>query len=132
MMATLRSYIERIETLEAEKKAIGEDLAELYRQAKGEGYDTVVMKVVVKRRKLSEVERRTADELLASYEASLEEQAELPLEERSAPLKREEVRSETSGDGFGAAARTFRKTVEDLAADGISMSIDVKKPETVN
>jgi uncharacterized protein (UPF0335 family) len=132
MMATLRSYIERIEALEAEKKAIGEELAELYKDAKNEGYDTVVMKVVVKRRKMSDVERRTADELLATYEASLEEQADLPLGDRTAPLKREQVRSEMSGDSFGAAVRKFRKTVEDLADQGVTMSIDGKKLETVN
>ncbi len=131
-MATLRNYIERIEALEAEKKAIGEELKEVYEEAKSNGYDTVVMKVVVKRRKMSEVKRRTADELLATYEASLEEQAELPLSERFAPLKREEVRAEKSGDSFGAAARKFRKTVDDLAADGVTMTVTTKTPETVN
>lgn len=133
-MATLRSYIERIEALEEEKKAIGEDLAELYKDAKNEGYDTVVMKVVVKRRKMSDVERRTADELLATYEASLEEQAELPLNERSAPLKREEVRSEKSEETVRSLAeRAKRAGIEKVATDDDGrVTFHMKTPETVN
>ncbi len=136
-MATLRNYIERIESLEEAKKELTEHIADTYKDAKSEGYDTVVMKAVVKRRKMSDVERRTADELLATYEASLEEQAELPLDERFAPLKREQVRAEKSEQRLGRKVKTaFEKTgIYDVSEDAEGRTVfhaKVKTPETVN
>lgn len=47
----LRSLVQRIERLEGEKKAIGEDIKEVYAEAKGNGFDQKVLRKVIARRK---------------------------------------------------------------------------------
>lgn len=61
----LRQFIERYEQLESEKKDIAEQQKELMAEAKGRGYDTKVMKIVIDLRK------RKADDV-AEEEAVLE------------------------------------------------------------
>ena len=53
----LRSFIERVERLEEEKRDLADGLKEVYAEAKGRGYDTKVMRKVVALR------RRTADDI---------------------------------------------------------------------
>lgn len=58
----LRSLIERIERLESEKKALASDIKDIYTEAKSSGYDTGVMRALVRLRakdpgKLSEFEQ---------------------------------------------------------------------------
>jgi len=51
----LRQFIERIERLEEEKRSLGEDIKEVYAEAKGRGYDTkTIRKLVAMRRKATE------------------------------------------------------------------------------
>lgn len=47
----LRSIVERIERLEEEKKTIADDIKEVYAEAKGNGYDTKIIRKVIARRK---------------------------------------------------------------------------------
>lgn len=59
--AKLKSLIERIERLNEDKAAVGADLKEVFAEAKGEGFDTKILRAVIKRRaadsaKLSETE----------------------------------------------------------------------------
>jgi uncharacterized protein (UPF0335 family) len=56
----LRKHIERVERLEEEKKDISDDIREVYAEAKSQGFDTKVMKIVVKLRKLDPTERQEA------------------------------------------------------------------------
>lgn len=63
--AELRQFIERYETLEADKKAIADEQKELMAEAKGRGYDTKIMRKVIAERK------RDADEI-AEEEAILQ------------------------------------------------------------
>ena len=65
------SFVVRIERLNADKAAINEDLAELYKEAKGEGYDVAILKRVVQRRAKSEADVHEADELLRVYEDAI-------------------------------------------------------------
>ena len=44
----LKSFVERIEKLEEEKKALAEDVREVYAEAKGAGFDTKALRTVVK------------------------------------------------------------------------------------
>jgi hypothetical protein len=44
----LRQFIERIETLEEEKKGIADDIKDVYSEAKGTGFDTKIMKQIVR------------------------------------------------------------------------------------
>jgi uncharacterized protein (UPF0335 family) len=44
----LRAFVERIERLEEEKKAIADDIKEIYAEAKGNGFDTKVLRQVIR------------------------------------------------------------------------------------
>lgn len=63
----LKSFIERVERLETEKKAISDDIKDIYLEAKSQGFDTKIMKAIVKLRKLSQEKRREETELLDLY-----------------------------------------------------------------
>ena len=63
----LRSLIERIERLEEEKAALGADVREVYSEAKGQGFDTKIMRKVVALRKLETADRQEQDALLERY-----------------------------------------------------------------
>lgn len=43
----LRAFIERIERMAEERKAIGDDISDIYKEAKGNGFDTKVIKKIV-------------------------------------------------------------------------------------
>ncbi|MBL8669639.1 MAG: DUF2312 domain-containing protein [Alphaproteobacteria bacterium] len=63
----LRSLIERIERLEEEKAALGADVREVYAEAKSTGFDTKVMRQLIKLRKMDAQDRREQQELLDLY-----------------------------------------------------------------
>jgi uncharacterized protein (UPF0335 family) len=67
----LRLLIERIERLEEEKKAIADDVKDVYGEAKARGYDTKTMRAVVRLRKMETNARQEADALLETYRAAL-------------------------------------------------------------
>ncbi|MGV6821092.1 MAG: DUF2312 domain-containing protein, partial [Parvularcula sp.] len=54
----LRLLIERVERLEEDKKAVMEDIKEVYAEAKGEGFDTKIMRQVVRIRKMEAHDRQ--------------------------------------------------------------------------
>lgn len=63
----LKQYIERIQRLTEEKKEVQTDIKEVYRQAKGEGYDTKVMKQVIKILNMPEPDRKEYEYLINEY-----------------------------------------------------------------
>jgi len=63
----LRSLIERIEKLEEEKKAIAGDIKEVYAEAKGNGFDTKIVRKVISLRKKDTAERQEEEALLDLY-----------------------------------------------------------------
>jgi uncharacterized protein (UPF0335 family) len=63
----LRQFIEQIERLEEEKKAIADDIKEKFLEAKATGFDTKVMKVVLRLRKKSLTERQEEEGVLETY-----------------------------------------------------------------
>lgn len=67
----LRSFIERIERLEDEKKALADDIAEVYAEAKGGGFDTKVMRQVVRLRKMESADRQEQEAMLDLYLSAL-------------------------------------------------------------
>jgi uncharacterized protein (UPF0335 family) len=67
----LKSFVERIEKLEEEKKAIGADIRDVYSEAKGVGFDVKTMRSVVKLRKLDAAERDEQEQLLDVYKQAL-------------------------------------------------------------
>ena len=67
----LRSIIERIERLEEEKKSLGDDIKEVYAEAKSNGYDTPTLRKVIALRKKNQHERQEAEALLETYMSAL-------------------------------------------------------------
>src|SRR3954451_19853605 len=63
----LKAFIERIERLEEEKKAIADDIKDVYAEAKGNGYDVKVLRTVVRMRKEDADERREHEAILETY-----------------------------------------------------------------
>lgn len=67
----LRAFVERIERMEEEKKAISEDIREIYAEAKGNGFDTKVLRMIIKIRKRDAAERAEQEALLDLYLTAL-------------------------------------------------------------
>ena len=67
----LRSFIERIETLEEEKTALADDIKEIYAELKGVGYDAKTVRKIVSLRKKDAEKRREEDELLDLYKTAV-------------------------------------------------------------
>ncbi len=63
----LKSFIERIERLEEEKAAIAGDIKEVYAEAKGNGFDTKIMRQIIRLRKMEPNDRQEQEELLDVY-----------------------------------------------------------------
>lgn len=63
----LLSFIERVEQLEVEKKAISDDIREVYSEAKGNGFDTKIMRQVVRLRKLDRADAQEQRAILDLY-----------------------------------------------------------------
>jgi uncharacterized protein (UPF0335 family) len=63
----LKSIVERIERLEEEKKALADDIREVYAEAKGNGFDTKTLRAVVRLRKQDNAERQEQEALLDLY-----------------------------------------------------------------
>lgn len=67
----LRAFIERIERMEEEKKAVADDIKEIYAEAKGNGFDTKVLRQVIRIRKMDHAERMEQEAILELYMAAL-------------------------------------------------------------
>lgn len=63
----LKAFVERIERLEGEKAGIQSDIKDIYAEAKGEGFDTKIMRKVVALRRKDRQERQEEAELLDLY-----------------------------------------------------------------
>jgi uncharacterized protein (UPF0335 family) len=69
--AHLRAFIERIERLEEEKKALSDDIKDVYAEAKGNGFDARIMRKIVSIRKQDREKRREEETILDLYLAAL-------------------------------------------------------------
>ncbi len=67
----LRSFVERIERLEEEKRALAADIREVYSEAKGAGFDIKVMRQLILLRKMDEDDRKQMEDILNTYERAL-------------------------------------------------------------
>ena len=67
----LRAFVERIEKLEEEKKAIADDIKDVYAEAKGTGYDIKIIRKIVSLRKQDKDKRKEEEEILDLYLAAL-------------------------------------------------------------
>jgi uncharacterized protein (UPF0335 family) len=67
----LKSLIERIERLEEEKAALSADVREVYAEAKGNGFDTKIIRQVIRMRKLETADRQEQEAILDLYLSAL-------------------------------------------------------------
>src|SRR5438094_462738 len=67
----LRSFIERIERLEEEKRALSGDIKEVYAEAKGTGFEPKIMRQIIKLRKMDNEEVDEEESLLDLYKRAL-------------------------------------------------------------
>lgn len=67
----LRAFIERIERMEEEKAAVAADIKEIYAEAKGNGFDTKVMRQIIAIRKQDANERLEREAILELYMSAL-------------------------------------------------------------
>lgn len=67
----LRAIIERIERLEEDKKAISEDIKDVYAESKGNGFDPAAIRAIVRLRKKEPNEREEEEAILDLYKSAL-------------------------------------------------------------
>jgi uncharacterized protein (UPF0335 family) len=63
----LKAFVERVERLEEEKKAIADDVRDVYAEAKANGFDVKAMRTVVRLRKQDVNERKEHEAILETY-----------------------------------------------------------------
>jgi len=69
----LRQFVSRIENLEAEKKALGADLKDVYAQVKSQGFETKIVRKIVALRKMDRQDREEQEQIMELYLAALGE-----------------------------------------------------------
>ncbi|HEX5319327.1 MAG TPA: DUF2312 domain-containing protein [Stellaceae bacterium] len=67
----LKSFIERIERLEEERKTLSDDIKEVYAEAKGTGFDTKIMRQLIRLRKMDKDDLDEQETLLDVYKRAL-------------------------------------------------------------
>ena len=108
----LRSYVERIEHLEEETAGIASDTKEIYSEAKGNGFETKVMRKLVALGKRDYAERSEEEAILDLYMRALGMLADTPL-------------------GKAAVARDFGDTKTTITAGGESVETTVGRVRRV-
>ena len=67
----LRSFIERIERLEEEKRTLAEDIKEVFAEAKGSGFETKIMRQIIRIRRMDKDDVDEQETLLDIYKRAL-------------------------------------------------------------
>jgi len=79
--AQLRQFVEQIERLEEEKKALASDIRDKYAEAKALGFDVKALRKIISMRKKSKTDRDEEEAILATYMHALGMLSDLPLGE---------------------------------------------------
>lgn len=69
--AELKQFVERIERLEEEKKAIADDVRDVFAEARGRGFDVAAIRTLVRLRAKDPAEREEAEAILDLYNSAL-------------------------------------------------------------
>ena len=77
----LRSYVERIERLEQERRELGEDIRDVYLEVKAAGFEVKVVRALIRERREDEAARKERESLLDLYRHALGMLADMPLGE---------------------------------------------------
>ncbi len=67
----LKQLIERIERLEEEKAGLADDIRDVYAEAKSAGFETKIMRQIIKLRKMDSQKRIEQEELLDLYKSAI-------------------------------------------------------------
>ena len=67
----LKSFLERVEKLTEERKAISDDIRDVYSEAKGVGYDVATIRAIVRLRAMDSADRAEREALLDTYKHAL-------------------------------------------------------------
>lgn len=67
----LRSFVERLERLEDERKDVGNQISDVLAEAKGEGFDVKTLRHVLRIRRMKPADRNEQEELLEIYKSAL-------------------------------------------------------------
>ena len=100
----LERYVSRIENLHNERKSLNEDIKEVYGEAKDAGFDTTILREIVRERQMEEPARHSRYALLDSYRRALGMLADTPLGQ--AAMRQAEAET-TNGTRRGRKPRSF-------------------------
>lgn len=67
----LRSFVDRIERLSEEREALSADIREVFSEAKGTGFCTKTMRMVIRLRKLDKADFQESEAMLDLYLTAL-------------------------------------------------------------
>lgn len=67
----LRAFVERIERLEEDKKAVLDDIRDVYLELKSQGFDAKAVRTIVRLRKKNQTERQEEEAILDLYKSAL-------------------------------------------------------------
>lgn len=67
----LRLFVERIERLEEEKKGVADDIGDVYRELKSQGYDPKIVRQIIRLRKMPAHDRKEMEAVLDVYMSAL-------------------------------------------------------------
>jgi len=67
----LKQFVERVERLEEEKKALSDDIRDVYAEMKGRGFDVKAVRQIIRIRKQDHSERKELEAILELYMSAL-------------------------------------------------------------
>lgn len=67
----LKSFVERIERLLEEQRGLQEDIKDVFAEAKGTGFDTKIMRQIIRLRKMDKADRQEQEAVLELYKEAL-------------------------------------------------------------
>ena len=67
----LKAFVERVERLEEEKKALADDIRDVFAEAKANGFDTTALRTIIKLRKQDVDERKEQEAIVETYMQAL-------------------------------------------------------------
>jgi len=68
---TLKGYVDRLEKMDEEKKAVADDIKDIYQELKGNGYDAKAIRTIVRERKVDAAEAAEQEAILDTYRHAL-------------------------------------------------------------
>ncbi len=75
----LRAFVERIERIAEERKSLGDDIRDIYAEAKGNGYDVKALREIIRIRKKDRNEQAEFESIVDTYKHALGMLSDLPL-----------------------------------------------------